>query len=184
MTYLVFFLTIGLLLFILLVLWLRRGSTLARGGEPSGAVQDLNELELELPPQTLVERLFALQDWEYVSRQAPPQIRRLFLRERRSIALSWLRDTRGQAVHLVGFYLRVVRRNASLKPGVELRLAFRYALFLLESGALSLWIRLGGTFYSRKMVGYAVSVSQQLSYILGQVLGSMNTARIGRMGTD
>lgn len=168
MTYLVSFLTIGLLLLIVLILWIRRATVPSRGGDLAEGSQDLTALQLELPPRTLVERIFAPEDWEFVSRQTPPQIQRMFLQERRAIALSWLRLTRRQAASLVDSHLRVVRQNVNLRPAVEIRLAFRYVLFLLESEVLGVLIWLGGPFYSRKMVGYAVSMAHQLSYISGQ----------------
>ena len=174
------FLPIAFLLLAVLFVWALRTRGSATGRKAfSGAQEALNGFELELPPRVLVERIFATEDLDFISRQTPPQIQRMFLRERRAIALSWLRETRRQAARLVDFHLRVVRRNVNLRPAAEIGLAFRYVLFLLESGVLGLLIQLGGPFHSRRMVGYAVGVAQQLGYISGQVLDCMSAARIG-----
>lgn len=174
------FLPVALLFLAALFVWaLRtRGSAKVSRGS-SGAREALTGFELELPPRALVERIFATQDWDFISRQSPPQIQRAFLEERRGIALSWLRETRGQAARLLDFHLRIVRRNVNLRPAAEIGLAFRYALFLLESEVLGLLIWLGGPFHSRRMVGYAVSTAQQLSYIRGQLLDAMTGAALG-----
>ncbi len=184
MSYLVSFLSIALLLLILLIFWVQRAIASSRGGELPEVERDLTALQFELPPRTLVERIFAPQDWEFVSRQAPPQIQRMFLKERRAIALLWLRQTRRQAACLVDFHLRVIRRNVNLRPAVEIRLAFQYVLFLLESEVLGVLIWLVGPFHSRRMVDYAAGVAQQLGYISGRVLNSMNAARIGGVKTN
>ncbi len=174
------FLPIAFLLLAVLFVWALRTRGSATGSKAfSGTQEALTDLELELPPRVLVERIFATQDWDFISRQTSPAIQRMFLQERRAIALAWLRQTRRQAARLVDFHVRVVRRNVNLRPAAEIGLAFRYVLFLLESEGLGLLIQVGGPFRSRKMVGYAVGVAQQLGYISGQVLDCMNAARIG-----
>jgi len=183
MSSLVYFLGIGLMLLILLILWIQLAAS-SRGGKLSEADRDLTALQLELPPRTLVERIFAPEDWEFVSRQTPLRVQRIFLEERRAIALSWLRQTRREAARLLDFHLRVVRRNVNLRPAVEIKLALRYVLFLLVCNVLGVLIWLGGPFYSRKMVGYAVGVAQRLSYISGELLESMNAAQVGMLNTD
>src|SRR5216684_6525240 len=44
----------------------------------------------------LGERIFGPQDWDFVLRETPSQIQRMFHRERTVLALAWLRRTRTQ----------------------------------------------------------------------------------------
>jgi len=181
MNQLLIFLPIALLLLAILLVWaLRTRGPAADNKTSPDAREALTSLEqLELPSQAVVERVFATQDWDYISSQTSPRIQRMFLRERRTIALSWLRQMRKQAAHLVDLHLRVVRRNVNLRPATEIGLAFRYVLFLLQSEVLAVLIWLVGPFRSRRMVDYAVGVAQQLGYISGRVLDNMNAARVG-----
>ncbi|HEX2713078.1 MAG TPA: hypothetical protein VHM88_12845 [Candidatus Acidoferrales bacterium] len=179
------YLPVALLFLAALFVWaLREKASATARRASSGAPEALAGFELDLPPRALVERIFATQDWEFISRQSSPQIQRAFLEERRGIALSWLRQTRSQAARLLDFHLRIVRRSVNLRPEAEIGLAFRYALFLLESEVLGLLIWLGGPFRSRRTVGYAVRTAQQLSYIRGQLLEAMTGAALGSAHTN
>ncbi len=173
------FLIIGLLLLILLVVWARRGARPApSGGELAGAQTALTILQSELLPQALVERIFALQDWDFVRSQAPADVQGVFLRERKAIALSWLRQTRRQVKKLMEFHLLAARRSVNLSPAMEVKVATDCLLFLLECGILIFLIRLRGPFYVRRMVGQTASVAERLCVISQRLLESMAPARL------
>ena len=185
MSELVIFLAIGLALLGLLLLWVQRSAeATASRREFSEAREALTALQLEPPPGALVERIFALQDWDFVSSLALPRLQRVFLQERRAIALSWLRQTRLKVRGLMDFHLRAVRRNIALSPTVEIKLAVHYVLFLLICQILLGLIWLRGPFGARRMVGYTASVGEHLAFIFGSLLARLEPAHLARLRTD
>ena len=86
---------VGLNLVALLLIWLQRKAGLpASRRDMSEAQEALRIAQVELPPRALGERIFATPDWEFISIQSPLRIQRMFLQERKAVALSWLRQTR------------------------------------------------------------------------------------------
>lgn len=163
------FLIIGVLFVLVLLVWALR--TKGSGASLRETAEGSNSLELP-SSRALAERIFAAQDWEFVSSQAQPEIQRTFLQERGNLALSWLRQTRRQAAQLMEFHLRAVRQNTELRPSVEMRLAANYLTLLFLHGLLHVLIRVRGPFRARQMAGYAMRVAEQLSALSGKLLGA------------
>ena len=92
---LVFFFGIGAVILLLVVLVAQDRAVSHSEGRHLAEVQDaLATFELEIPSQALAKRIFALEDWDFISRRAPLAIRRRFVKERKAVAFSWLRDTK------------------------------------------------------------------------------------------
>jgi len=159
MSPLIIFLAIGMLFAVVLLVWALRMKSSGAGQREIAEGSTI----LELPsPRALAERIFAAQDWEFISSQTEPEIQRAFLQERKNVALCWLCQTRKGAAQLMEFHRRAVRRNIGVKPDVEMRLAANYLVFLFLYGILHVLIRLRGPFRARKMAGYAAGAAEQL----------------------
>jgi hypothetical protein len=177
MNQLVLFLAVGMLLLALLLFWgLRTRASGVNDRALSDAEQTLADLELEPPPRALAERIFASQDWDFVCSQAPLQTQRMFLKERGALALTWLRQTRKRATRLMDFHRRAVRRSTNLRPGVEVRLAANYVLFIIVCEILLGLIWLRGPFHARRMASYAIRVAEGLWLASGQLLAELDPA--------
>jgi hypothetical protein len=175
MSHVIVFVLIGIAFIALLLLWaLRIRSSSDRGGADS---RILSIESLPRPPRELVDLIFAERDWDFVSNEAGSDVQKAFLWERRSVALSWLRQTRSQAGRLMRFHRRAVRRNVGLKAGVEMRLAANYLTLLLLCGILQALIRVRDPFRARRMAGYAVGVASELWVVSEPLLGGLNPAR-------
>jgi hypothetical protein len=182
MTPLLPFLLLGLLLLVLLVYWAWRSGVYSAGaGELDEAQEALDALQLELLPRPLVAKIFSPQDWEYISTHTSPQIQRRFERERRAIALAWLRQTRGQVGRLMVVHRRIARQSVSLSPAVELRLAAHYFVFLLACDLLLGLIWLRGPLHAGRLVGRTVGASERLCALLQALLASIDPARLARV---
>lgn len=173
------FFAIGLLLLTLLAFLFRHSPGEGASAEQlTDAQKVLTALQSELLPIRFVERIFSSVDWDYVSHQATPDILRMFFRERRALALSWLRQTHGQVAKLMGLHVRFVRGKVDLNPAVETMLAVDYVLFelfyLLLVGLI--WVR--GPVHVRKLIGYAVGFAGQLCTISEGLLASITSARV------
>lgn len=74
-------------------------------------------------------RIFSSEDWRLVKAEAPRQVARWFDRERKALAIEWLRHVRMSVRDIVREHRRAARRSQALKPAEELELAFQYWTF-------------------------------------------------------
>src|SRR5258708_17311754 len=56
---------------------------------------------------SLGKRIFEAGDMKYISRQPSLEARRVFLQERKALAISWLRHTRRQLAYLMDLHLKL-----------------------------------------------------------------------------
>jgi hypothetical protein len=184
MSDLIFSVGIGVAFLVLLLLWAQRSARAPLSRRESFRAEEaLGAFQLGLPTRTLAERIFAQEDWDYVAQQAPPEVRRAFLRERKTLALAWLRQTRLHVGILMRFHRRAVRGNARLSPAMEAGLTAHYLVFLMLYQVLCGLVWLRGPFWVQGMVGYAGGVAQEMSYLCGRLLASLDPESLGRVAT-
>jgi len=135
----------------------------------------------DLPSRALTERIFAPEDREFVARQAPKRARQQFLRERKALALWWLRETRLVLRYLMALHRKAVRGSEDLSLAVETRLAVHYFFFVVVYDLLYALIWLRGPFANRAMVGYAANRAERFSFLSAQVLARMDPARLSKI---
>ena len=113
-----------------------------------------------------LERIFGREDWDFIRIRASKQVQRLFLRERKAIALAWISQLRRQAK--AGMQLRVsrVRVSKELQPVVEIKLAVDYYSFLGMCALMAAIVSLRGPMALRGMLGQAGSLSDKLRSML------------------
>src|SRR5262245_38057612 len=117
MTELIFFFGMGVAVLLVLTIWVSSRVPHHHERMPFRELQDtLAPFALEIPSSALAKRIFALEDWEFVTRRAPPAVRRLFAKERKALAFSWLRSVRQAVRKLMDFHRRTVRGNSALNP--------------------------------------------------------------------
>lgn len=177
MTGAISFVAVGSLLLVVLFLFLRRTSTSpSKINSLSDAHEALNALQSELLPDWFVDRLFSTQDWEFAHAQSPQSIPLLFDRERKAVALSWLKQTSEHVRRLMDFHVRMARQRPDLKPSVEVRLTFEYMQFQLLCKLLSGMIRMAGPMRVRNVAGHAVNIAIHLGTISEKVLADLDDA--------
>ena len=165
------FLLFGLLLLALVILLLQRAMPSANDSEESS-----EEAETQAPvyaqsfPQRLVDRLFGSEDWEFIAKQESPRLKRLFLRQRTTLALSWLLAAREDATKLIRVHSAAARKNSRLEPLVEFRVIADYVAFQMLCLLIALVIWLRGPVTMRRLVGYADALSERLYEVITRVL--------------
>lgn len=173
MNHTIVFLFVGLLFMVLLLLWaLKINRTASRNGKHG----DLSVEEFERPSLILADRIFSSQDWDFVRREASYQVQREFQRERKRVALLCLKQTRGDAVRLMKFHRRTIRHNIEVNPSVEIRLAVNYLALLFLCAVLQMLIRARGPFRTRKMVGRAFGVANELWSVSERLMSGLNAS--------
>lgn len=159
------FLAIGIVLLVLLwAVGRRQGIASVR----SGAAPDASEYLVRLPPSGLLGRCFAEDDFGFVAGLGSRDMARLLVRERRRLALEWLRLTRREAKRLFGLHIRAVRFAADLRPAAEFQFLAQACAFLLTYEVLAALVWFYGPFRAR---AYAQSIEG-----LGSVLAALGSA--------
>jgi hypothetical protein len=130
----VFLAVLGVALVGLLSLMWRHGSY--EEIDRAGDIPEGSEYVVRLPKSSLFHRCLSAEDLEFVRLRKSPALLRLFLHERRRLAMAWLRETKREARRLVRLHVRSVRFAADLRPAAEARLFLAVALFSLVYAAL------------------------------------------------
>jgi hypothetical protein len=106
-----------------------------------------------------IERIFSAEDIEFISRSSTPEVRRLFLKERKALAIQWLRKTQRQVARFMELHLRLAGYTDEPSPKFELELTAKYTMFFVVSYLLLLLLWFRGPFKARRMVGYTCGVA-------------------------
>ncbi|HXW62739.1 MAG TPA: hypothetical protein VEJ45_09080 [Candidatus Acidoferrales bacterium] len=180
---LIFFLFVGVLLFLSLFLLARR-NTRPEGSSSAlvEARQALKTLQAGLLPLDLVKRVFAERDWEYVRAETPRSIHELFMAERKAIALLWLTEVRSQIRSLQRFHRGAARHYARLNPRLEVELAMSFAALTGACMALQALVYIAGPYAAPRMVSVVANVAARACEISQQSLSFLDTARLGALG--
>jgi hypothetical protein len=176
---LIFFLSVGMLLFASLFLLARR-STRPEGSSVAliEARQALKTLQGGLLPEDLVKRVFAEQDWEYVRSETPQSVHELFIDERKGIALLWLSQVGKQIRSLQRFHRGAARHYAQLNPRVEVELALSFAALTTACKALQILVYVAGPYAAPRMVGMVANAAARACRISEQSLGFLDPVRL------
>jgi hypothetical protein len=126
--------------------------------------------------QNLGERIFGPQDWDFVLRETPSEIQRMFQRERTVLALAWLRRTRMRTSQAVYAHVAVARHSEDLQIMMEIKLALSYLLFLILCNSLIGWVWLRGPVRTRKIVGQTLQWVAWQRATLGRLMAVVDPA--------
>lgn len=158
--------------FVLLLHWRKRsahqGVTLEQFSRAQEAVDAL------IGEFSLGKRIFEAGDMKFISRQPSLEARRVFLRERKALAISWLRHTRRQLAYLMDLHLKLASYTHHPNPGSDLSLWFEYRIFALVCDSLVavVWIR--GPFQLGTIVGHTLSAVNEFCTVFSLRLGDIN----------
>jgi len=136
------------------------------------------------PHRDLGERIFGPEDWDFVSRDTPSEIQRMFQRERTVLAISWLRRTRKRVSQVMRAHVAVAHQSKDLQLATEIRLALSYFLFLILCNSLIGWVWLHGPVRTRKVVGQTLQWAAQLRRAFEQLMARVDPASCRVVGTN
>jgi hypothetical protein len=157
-------LIIGGLLLLLLLLLATRGISAARGlSTRSDLPMGDDAADLVPCPQEFVPKIFSRADWEFVSQAQSPKLKKLFRRERKAVALLWVRQTSAAIQRVMREHAAAARQSHDLEFTTEVRLVLLYGELMLLCGLLLLAIQSAGPLWLRGVALYADSVSQRIA---------------------
>ena len=108
-----------------------------------------------------IKRILSDEDLAFVSRPGSDELRRTFLRERKTLVLHWFRTTQRQVGYLMDIHLRLAA-TATPTPGSELRLALQYAVFMSSTSCLMAVFWVFGPFNAQRTLSYLLNFVEEL----------------------
>jgi hypothetical protein len=180
---LILFLMIGALLLLALLYLMVRSSGQECGPDPvCDAREAVEALESALLPHEMIARVFAREDFDYVTSSVPEDICRMFLRERRKIARSWVSMVEKQILALRRFHRIAARQHSGLSFRAEAGLALDFAALLLACRALQVLLYLRGPFAAPRIVGATVAAATRVCEASKQSMAFLSPASIRAVG--
>jgi hypothetical protein len=125
------------------------------------------------------QKIFAIDDMEFISRDATLEVQRFFMKERRALAIRWLRLTQKQVAQLMDVHLKLASYTFEPSPSFELRLTVNYLCFVVISNALLMLVGLRGPFKAVRIVGYTLGVAEYFCYVFNTRLDKTDPVKLG-----
>jgi hypothetical protein len=141
------------------------------------------DYRVRLPGRFLLARCLSSEDLEFISERHSSQLLHLFLRERRRLAIGWLRQIRREATHLYRLHVRSVRYAADLRPAAEAKLLVAVVLFSVVYGAMLLAVEMYGPFRTRRFLRWVQSMADVLMQLGGRIAASIAPTGLPDFGT-
>jgi hypothetical protein len=116
-------------------------------------------------PQTFVSRVFSREDWEFVRKIDASDIERLFRRERKKVALVWVRQTSVIIRKLMREHARAARQSKDLEFSTELSILSQFLFLMFVCGTLSLAIQVAGPPALANLAYFAQGLLQRLANV-------------------
>jgi hypothetical protein len=134
----------------------------------------LQTLQEGLLPANLLNRIFDRRDLDYVSGQSSPDIRQLFLSQRRAISLMWVRRVRSEILNLMHFHRSHSRFHTNIGILAEMRLALDFAALLILCRILEAVFSFRGPYAAPRMAQSVVSAASRLCAASEKSLAFLN----------
>jgi hypothetical protein len=147
------------------------------------ASRALSSLQMELLPPGMVARIFASEDLDYIDSSASEEIRRMFLAERKQIALSWVGYLRGNVLSLRRFHLGSARLYAGLNFRSEAALAVDFAFLLFACRVLEVMLWLRGPYGALRIVRATTAGATRVCQISEKSLGVLRSGSAHPLGS-
>jgi len=95
-------------------------------------------------PSEFLPKVFSVRDWDFVCELNSAALKKLFIRERKRVALTWVAETSALLTLVMRSHALAARHSSNLNPVTELKILAHYLSLLVLCGVLSLSIRVVG----------------------------------------
>src|SRR6266481_8768651 len=127
---------------------------------------------------TAINRILSNDDLDFVSRSGQTDVRRLFLKERKMLAMHWFRKITKQVRYLMNIHLRLAACTASSSLRLEVTLCLRYVLFTAVCNSVLLLFWLLGPFKAKRTLAYVIPGVERVFTIFSTRLKGIDTANL------
>lgn len=125
-----------------------------------------------------VRRIFATDDIEFISESAGPDVQRLLVKERKRLAMRWLRSTQKRAAHLMSLHLKLASYTYDPSSKFEFNLTVRYLCFVVAANGLLVALWLFGPFQVSKIASYTMRSVEHFSSLLSIRLEKVDAIKL------
>jgi hypothetical protein len=125
-----------------------------------------------------IKRIFSVEDAEFIARSAGPDVQCLFLKERKKLALQWVRKARTHVARLMDLHLRLASYTYDPSPRFELKLTAKYLTFVAVSNIVLLLLWLLGPFKTTRSISYAIRTAGSFCTTFRVRLERVNPTRL------
>ena len=154
-------LLVGVLLLLLLFAVAVKGWLASRvAPELTGSVDETGQ---EACPPEFVSKIFSQDDWTYVRGMKSIRLEELFRKERRSVALVWVRQASSGIRRIMREHRAAARQSSNLEPATELKIFLQFAALLTICGAMRVGIHLAGPQWVGGPARFAQNLVQQIA---------------------
>jgi len=126
-----------------------------------------------------IKRIFANEDMEFISQGRIGDVRRFFLKERKRLAIQWLRMTQRQVARLIDLHLKMASYTYEPSPSLEFQLTVKYLCFVLISNVLLAFLWLRGPFEAVKLVTYTLRSAEYFGSVFSLRLEKIDPVKLG-----
>jgi hypothetical protein len=148
------------------------------------ARSSLQTLQQGLLPADLLNRIFDRRDLDYIDGQAAPEIRQLFLSQRKAISLMWVRRVRSEILSLMHFHRSHSRFHTNISLLTEMRLALDFAGLLFVCRILETIFSLRGPYAAPRLVQSVASAASRLCTASEKSLAFLNVPGVSAFRGD
>jgi hypothetical protein len=114
-------------------------------------------------PEEFVLRIFSRADWDFVREVRSGSIERLFERERRRVALVWVRQTSAMIRKVMRGHAEAARQSRNLDVSTEISILAQYVALMAICGILSVVIQIAGTLWIGGLAHFAQRLSLRVA---------------------
>lgn len=125
-----------------------------------------------------IKRIFANEDMDFISQVGTGDVQRFFLKERKGLAIQWVRMTQKQVAHLMDLHLKLASYTYEPSPRVEVKLTVSYLCFVLASNGLMILLWLFGPFEAVRIVSYTVRVAEHFCSVFSLRLEKIDPVKL------
>jgi len=155
---------------------------LRRSQKPAVSIDEYSKareaLDAVFVQRAAIERVFSIDDFKFIAGTGNDDARRLFLKERKRLALLWLRKTQKQVAKLMDLHLRLANYTYDPNPGFELELNAKYAAFVVISKMVLLLLWVAGPFMATRTIAYTIRATGDFCTVFSLRLERVNATRL------
>jgi hypothetical protein len=127
----------------------------------------------------LARRIFSREDEEFVERMESRRIQRLYVKERRRVALHWIRRTSDEVSGIMRRHRLASRQSADLNVVAETKLFWQFVELRVLCGTLFMLVHIFGPQAAANLAAHAGALYQQIGRSLPNVTGTSQVAISG-----
>jgi hypothetical protein len=116
-------------------------------------------------PEVFVSRVFSRGDWEFVRGLKAHAVERLFRRERKKVALVWVRQTSMVIRKAMREHAEAARQSENLEFSTEINILAQFLILMVVCGILSVAIEVAGPLFLGGLARLAQSLSQRAAKV-------------------